>query len=97
MIIILIKKNVKVILSGKNLGYGAGNNLGLKNTKTRYVLISNPDVEYNEDFFDKFDYYLVEKTEFAPEPPTALAVWVPPAPTVIPEIVPVTEKIEWAL
>jgi N-acetylglucosaminyl-diphospho-decaprenol L-rhamnosyltransferase len=58
-------ENVKVILSGKNLGYGAGNNLGLKNTKTRYVLISNPDVEYNEDFFDKFDYYLVEKTEFA--------------------------------
>ena len=35
--------NVKVILSGENLGYGSANNLGLKNAKTRYVLISNPD------------------------------------------------------
>ncbi len=31
--------NVNVILSGKNLGYGGGNNLGLKNTKTRFALI----------------------------------------------------------
>ncbi len=58
-------ENVQVILSGKNLGYGAGNNLGLKNVKTRYVLISNPDVEYNRDFFDKVDYYINEQTEFS--------------------------------
>ena len=45
--------NVNVILSGKNLGYGGGNNLGLKNTKTRFALISNPDVEYNKNFFDE--------------------------------------------
>ena len=51
-------ENVQVILSGSNLGYGAGNNLGLKNIKTRYALISNPDVEYNKDFFDKLDPYL---------------------------------------
>ena len=36
--------NVKVILSGKNLGYGGGNNLGIQKSETRYILISNPDV-----------------------------------------------------
>jgi len=57
-------ENVTVFLSGKNLGYGAGNNLGLKHIKTRYALISNPDVEYNKDFFDKVDYYICGQIEF---------------------------------
>ena len=35
--------NVKVIISGKNLGYGRGNNLGLKKVKTQYAFIINPD------------------------------------------------------
>ena len=35
--------NVKVIMSGKNLGYGRGNNLGLKKVKTQYAFIINPD------------------------------------------------------
>ena len=35
--------NVKVIMSGKNLGYGKGNNLGLKKVKTQYAFIINPD------------------------------------------------------
>ena len=35
--------NVKVIISGKNLGYGSGNNLGLKRVKTQYAFIINPD------------------------------------------------------
>ena len=35
--------NVKVIVSGKNLGYGKGNNLGLKKVKTQYAFIINPD------------------------------------------------------
>jgi len=36
--------NVKCIISTKNLGMGAGNNLGIKNVNTDYVLILNPDV-----------------------------------------------------
>ena len=28
-------KNVKILCSGSNLGYGAGNNFGLNNTKTK--------------------------------------------------------------
>jgi len=35
--------NVKVIMSGKNLGYGRGNNLGLKKVTTQYAFIINPD------------------------------------------------------
>ena len=54
-------ENVEVILSGKNLGYGSANNLGLENVKTRYVLISNPDVEYNKDFFDQLEFYYLLK------------------------------------
>jgi GT2 family glycosyltransferase len=37
-------KNVKCILSYKNLGMGAGNNLGIRNVKTDYVFILNPDI-----------------------------------------------------
>jgi GT2 family glycosyltransferase len=35
--------NVKVVISGKNLGYGRANNLGLKKVKTQYAFIINPD------------------------------------------------------
>ena len=37
-------KNVKCILSDKNHGMGAGNNLGIRNVTTDYVFILNPDV-----------------------------------------------------
>ena len=36
-------QNLKCILPDENLGYGAGNNLGIKQAKTKYVLILNPD------------------------------------------------------
>ena len=37
-------KNVSCILSEKNSGMGAGNNLGIKNIKTDFAFILNPDV-----------------------------------------------------
>ena len=37
-------KNVSCVLSSENLGMGAGNNTGIKKTKTDFVLILNPDV-----------------------------------------------------
>ena len=58
-------KNVKVILSGSNLGYGSANNIGLKNSRSRYVLVSNPDVTYNDNFFDELKYYLDKKIDFS--------------------------------
>ena len=42
-------KNVRCILSIKNLGMGAGNNLGLRHIKTDYALILNPDVVLEKD------------------------------------------------
>ncbi|MDC3117767.1 glycosyltransferase [Candidatus Pelagibacter sp.] len=42
-------KNVKCILSKKNLGMGAGNNLGIKNVDKDFVLILNPDVTLEKD------------------------------------------------
>jgi len=36
-------KNIKVIVSSKNLGMGGGNNLGIAAAKGEYILILNPD------------------------------------------------------
>ncbi len=35
--------NIECYLTGKNLGMGSGNNFGIKKSKTRYVMILNPD------------------------------------------------------
>ena len=47
-------KNVKCILSKKNLGMGAGNNLGIKNVDKDFVLILNPDVTLEKDSINEF-------------------------------------------
>jgi GT2 family glycosyltransferase len=41
--------NVKLIKSGKNLGYGGGNNLGVKYAKGEYIVILNPDTKVDEN------------------------------------------------
>ena len=40
--------NVSCILSSKNLGMGAGNNVGIKKVKKDFILILNPDVILEE-------------------------------------------------
>jgi GT2 family glycosyltransferase len=35
--------NVRVLISGDNIGYGRGNNIGLSEVKTKYAFILNPD------------------------------------------------------
>ena len=57
--------NISVILANKNLGYGAGNNLGFKNIKTRYGLVTNPDVVHQDDFFIQLKNYLKPDFEFS--------------------------------
>ena len=42
--------NTKVILS-TNIGMGAGNNIGIANSKTKFVYVLNPDVKLNKDTF----------------------------------------------
>ena len=46
-------KNVKCILSKKNLGMGAGNNLGIKSVNKDFVLILNPDVTLEKSSIDE--------------------------------------------
>ena len=46
-------KNVNCILSKENLGMGAGNNLGIKNVKTDFAFILNPDVILEKDAIEE--------------------------------------------
>jgi GT2 family glycosyltransferase len=41
--------NVQVVISGENLGYGRGNNLGISKVKTKYAFILNPDAYLEEN------------------------------------------------
>ena len=41
--------NVRCILSARNIGMGAGNNIGIKNTNKDFALILNPDVVLEKD------------------------------------------------
>jgi N-acetylglucosaminyl-diphospho-decaprenol L-rhamnosyltransferase len=45
--------NVKCILSNKNLGMGSGNNLGIKNCKSDFIFILNPDVVLEKNAIDE--------------------------------------------
>ena len=47
-------KNVHCILAGENLGYAKANNIGLKNTKTKYALILNPDSRLSNQALENF-------------------------------------------
>ena len=46
--------NLKCILSGENLGYAKGNNLGLSKVKSQYALILNPDATLEENTIENF-------------------------------------------
>ncbi len=57
--------NVKCILSGANFGYGKGNNIGLKEVRTKYALILNPDAELFPSTLQEFLTAAKEKEDFA--------------------------------
>ena len=46
-------KNVECIINNDNLGYGKANNIGISKTKTKYVLILNPDTLLLSDTLEK--------------------------------------------
>ena len=46
--------NVECILAGANIGYGSANNIGLKQIKTKYALILNPDATLHPSTFGNF-------------------------------------------
>ena len=57
--------NVKVILSGKNLGNGAGINVGLKNTNTKYAFYIDIDTEIQKDSIRNLLDEAVKTDDFA--------------------------------
>tara|TARA_B100000029_G_scaffold274791_1_gene269596 strand:- start:670 stop:1533 length:864 start_codon:yes stop_codon:yes gene_type:complete len=57
--------NVKCILTGENFGYGKANNIGLKEVKTKYALILNPDTELFPDALAGFINLANIKKDFA--------------------------------
>ena len=54
-------KNVKIFCTGKNLGYGGGNNYGLKQVETNYAFILNPDSVLDKLFFVNINKILNKK------------------------------------
>ena len=57
-------KNLRIICSGSNLGYGNGNNLGLSKVKTKYGLILNPDTYCSSNFFKHLFNILGKNQDF---------------------------------
>jgi len=57
--------NLKILCSGTNLGYGAGNNLGLLNVKTQYAFILNPDIICDINLFKNLYKLLSTKKIFS--------------------------------
>ena len=57
-------KNLKCILSGSNLGMGAGNNIGIKAATTDYVFILNPDVTLEPNTLNELFLASKKITEF---------------------------------
>ena len=55
-------KNITYIKTDKNIGYGKANNLGVKNVKTPYIMILNPDILINsgaiETLYNKYSQYI---------------------------------------
>ena len=47
-------RNLKCILTGGNKGYAVANNIGLKNVKTSYALVLNPDTILDKNAIDNF-------------------------------------------
>ena len=47
-------KNVECFLTGENLGYAKGNNLGLSKVKSQYALILNPDAIVEKNTLKNF-------------------------------------------
>ena len=54
---------VKFITSQKNIGMGGGNNIGIKQSTGKYVLILNPDIHVFPDSIQKLHDYIKERDE----------------------------------
>ena len=57
--------NIEIVCTGENLGYGKGNNFGIKHATTDYVLILNPDVICDHNFFSNIIEVTNEVVDFS--------------------------------
>lgn len=57
--------NVEIHCTGRNLGYGGGNNYGLKKINDDYALILNPDVICDKDLFKNIPKVINEIKNFS--------------------------------
>ena len=57
--------NVKIICTGENLGYGKGNNFGINQVKTDYILILNPDVICDKNLFNNISKVINKTKDFS--------------------------------
>ena len=57
--------NVECIITGDNLGYAKGNNIGLERVKTKYALILNPDVTLHTATLENFFQTAYQIPDFA--------------------------------
>jgi N-acetylglucosaminyl-diphospho-decaprenol L-rhamnosyltransferase len=56
-------EGVRVIQTGSNLGYGGGANRGLREARSEWVMILNPDVVLDEDAIERMVSYLDAELE----------------------------------
>ncbi|QQG43517.1 MAG: glycosyltransferase family 2 protein [Candidatus Daviesbacteria bacterium] len=54
-------KNVKLILSDKNLGFSKGNNLGVKSARGQYLFFLNPDTQMEKPILDELVSFYEDK------------------------------------
>lgn len=67
------KKNIQVIATGRNGGYGFGHNFGLKNSlPARYHLVMNPDVVIHKGSLEKMVHYMDTHPDVAMVAPRVL-------------------------
>ena len=66
-IVELLKKfsNLSIDCTGKNLGFGGGNNFAFMKINTKFVLSLSPDTVCNKDFFENIKLYLQGEVEFS--------------------------------
>lgn len=64
--------DTKLIFTKKNLGFGAGNNLGIENSRGEYVMIMNSDVYVMEGSINKLYNYIKTNQEVGAASPKLL-------------------------
>ena len=57
--------NLTIECTGKNLGFGGGNNFGFKKINTKFVLALSPDTICDKNFFENIKLYLNDSLEYS--------------------------------